>query len=374
MKNLFLTNLLFFLLVACQQEYVVIKVTNSLDFDRREEMVEVNIRQLNVDFAEKKYLLNDHKGQEIAYQLLRDNNQVYALIFQADIPAHSSVEYKFIEGTPAEVTSKTHARYVPERKDDFAWENDLSVYRMYGPALAGENPSNGVDLWLKRTADLIVDKFYHDELVDGLSYHVDHGLGLDCYTVGHTLGAGGIAPYTDKLWIGDHYNRFAVIENGPLRSVFALTYDSVKVSHDYYTQTITITVDAGSLLNKAVVRYEGANQPMKLAGGIVLHNGEGDRYTDPENQLIAYAENAVSNAGIASGRNYVGVYLPQKEVQIKEEANHLLIMNDYKPGTEFVYYFGGGWSQWHYPTDKAWFDAMVRFSQTKTSPLQVVLL
>ena len=41
---------------------------------------------------------------------------------------------------------RVFGRFVPERKDDFAWENEYAAFRMYGPALAPENPSNGVDM------------------------------------------------------------------------------------------------------------------------------------------------------------------------------------------------------------------------------------
>ena len=33
------------------------------------------------------------------------------------------------------VKAKVYGRYVPERKDDFAWENEYAAFRMYGPAL-----------------------------------------------------------------------------------------------------------------------------------------------------------------------------------------------------------------------------------------------
>lgn len=43
-------------------------------------------------------------------------------------------------------TSSAFCRQVPERMDDFAWENDRGAFRMYGPAL-WENPK-----YLDRTA------------------------------------------------------------------------------------------------------------------------------------------------------------------------------------------------------------------------------
>ena len=57
-------------------------------------------------------------------------------------------------------SAKVYGRYVPERKDDFAWENEYAAFRMYGAALKPENPSNGVDLWLKNSPALVIDTMY----------------------------------------------------------------------------------------------------------------------------------------------------------------------------------------------------------------------
>jgi len=369
-KNLF-SLLVAVLLLSCSSNPRTIAVNNFADFDRLGEMVEVKIAGTNCDFNSKTFVLEDENGTEVPYQILSKNNRAHTLIFPANVLAKSSSSYTLTEGTPEEVEAKVFARYIQERKDDFAWENDLAAYRMYGPALAAENPSNGVDLWLKRTEDLIIDKFYHDELVNGLSYHVDHGQGLDCYKVGHTLGAGGIALYTDKLWVGNHYTQQEILENGPLRSIFKLTYDSVKVDNRFYKQTITITVDAGSILNKAIVRFEGTDMPMKIASGIFLHDNQGTQFVDTNNNIIAYAEDAVSDAGIPSGQNYVGIHMPGINVETMQEGEHLLVLSDYTAGNEFTYYFGGGWSEWGFPADDDWFTALLLFAQSITNPLSI---
>jgi len=47
-------------------------------------------------------------------------------------------------------------RLVPERKDDFTWENNRSAFRLYGPALKATGEiSNGMDFWAEtyRKAD-----------------------------------------------------------------------------------------------------------------------------------------------------------------------------------------------------------------------------
>jgi len=371
MKNIFLI-LVSFLLVSCTAKPIKITVENTLDFDRKGEMVEVQIKSLKADFTAQSYVLKDEKGQEVPYQLLMGGTDSL-LIFQADVPAGKSSVYTLEKGTPAPVVAKTHARFVPERKDDFAWENDFAAYRMYGPALAPENPSDGVDLWVKCTDSLIVDKFYADELERGISYHVNHGLGLDCYDVGHTMGAGGITPYTTQAWIGNHYDRYEVQAAGPLRSVFTLTYDSAQVDSVYYKKILTITSDAGSMMNKGVVRYEGPETQMKLAAGIFLHKDKGQLFTDETKQVIAYAENAVSQAGVPQGQNYVGVYIPGADGGTLEENSHFMLLNNYTAGKDFTYYFAGGWSQWKFPTADDWFKATEQFSKEKQTPLKVTI-
>ena len=75
--------------------------------------------------------------------------------------------------SPKEQQPKVYGRYVPERKDDFAWENEYAAFRLYGPALKPENPSNGVDLWLKNSPALVIDTMYGRELKDHRPYHIN---------------------------------------------------------------------------------------------------------------------------------------------------------------------------------------------------------
>lgn len=358
--------------VVAQQRIVVF---NPSTIDRKAEMVEVKVADLKVSFQHKTYVLKNANSVEVPYQFVSNGQKTpQKLIFQADVKAKKTTIFTLSEGNPMLVQPKTYACFVPERKDDFAWENDLCAYRMYGPALANENPSNGVDIWLKNTTNLVVDKRYSNELQKGISYHVDHGDGLDCYKVGHTLGAGGIAPYVNgKLWVGNHYSSYKIIETGPLRSTFSLTYDSVIVGTDVFKQTITITTSAGTFLNKALVRYEGLKQTIKLAGGIFLHDNKGVGTEDAKNGFVAYAENAVSDAKLPVGRNYVGVYMPVKATQVTKDDTHLLLLTDYTIGTDFTYYFGGGWSKWVFKTDKDWSDAMLQFSISQKQPLKVTI-
>lgn len=365
--TLLLTNTV--IVTSCSRQKKIF-IYNDLNIAREYEMAEVALSSLGIK-KESDFIILDNKGKEVPYQILYSTKKV---IFPVTIAANDSAIYTFKKGTPKEIPSKTYGRQVRERKDDFAWENDRIAFRMYGPALAKENPSNGVDVWLKRTENLIVNKFYKDELENGKSYHIDHGKGLDCYKVGHTLGAGGIAPYIDSiLWVGNHYNRFKIIEEGPLRVSFTLEYDTLTVVSQNLRQYITISLDAGKQLNKAVVKYDGQISDMQLAAGIFLHDKIGVTKTSIEKGYIAYAEDAVSDANVPSGRNYIGVILPKGINTIKTQNKHLLAIAKHNIEREFVYYFGAGWSKWGFPADNDWFAYMEKQVILVQNPLRVVV-
>jgi hypothetical protein len=373
-KTVFLIFALFPLLSTfyCQQ---IIIVTNITGIERKGEMVEVNISDLKSTLFSKPFFLKNRSNHEVDYQLIYNGNiKPQILIFQADVKAKSSTTYTLTVGQPTIVKPKTFARFVPERKDDIAWENDMAAYRMYGPALANENPSNGVDYWAKCTNNLVVDQRYKDDVYNKISYHVDHGLGLDFYKVGHTLGCGGVAPYVNgKLCVGSHFSRYKIIEVGPLRSIFSLEYDSVEVGNSIYREELTITTTAGSLLNKGTVRFIGAYQKMELAAGIYLHDVPGVLKQNVVNGTSGYAEVATSDAKVPAGRDYIGVFIPAKVNKAFTEGEHALVTSSYRPGDSFTYYFGAGWSKWHYPTDNDWFAALNQFRETTCSPLKVTI-
>src|SRR5205085_8225450 len=93
----------------------------------------------------------------------------------------------------------TYSRFVPERIDDYAWENDRVAFRTYGPVTQriveegkpGGTLSSGLDCWLKRVPYPVIDKWYKKS-IEGGSYHKDEGEGYDPYHVGLSRGCGGI--------------------------------------------------------------------------------------------------------------------------------------------------------------------------------------
>ncbi len=110
---------------------------------------------------------------------------------QLSVKAGQTKKVLFKYGKRLALIHKTYGRYVPERKDDFAWENDKIAFRMYGKALENtpKEMAYGMDVWVKRTDRLILNERYSRG-----EYHIDHGDGMDYYHVGLTLGAGNMMP------------------------------------------------------------------------------------------------------------------------------------------------------------------------------------
>ena len=256
------------------------------------------------------------------------------------------------------VQPKVYGRYVPERKDDFAWENEYAAWRMYGPALKAENPSNGVDLWLKASPELVVDSFYYREHVLGLPYHINYGKGLDCYKVGHTCGAGGlIVLANDTTWIGGPYDRWTILEQTPERFVFRLEYDSLLVDGHILQEAITITAEAGEPMNRAEVVLTGEyDGELLVGGGIYMHDTIDHFEVYEELGTVYYEEDALSdktaakmnydfNGSTSQGRIYLTVRTPDATVTDIQDGN-LIAVKDYQLGDTLIYFFGATWSEW----------------------------
>ncbi|MBQ1636581.1 MAG: DUF4861 family protein, partial [Bacteroidales bacterium] len=87
-------------------------------------------------------------------------------------------------------------RFVPERSDDFVFENNLIAGRFYGEALEGNPTSPGIDIWVKLPGRLVANEWYKGAMEDPDYYHHDHG-GKDCYKVAVSLGGGASSPLID---------------------------------------------------------------------------------------------------------------------------------------------------------------------------------
>ncbi len=164
-------------------------------------------------------------------------------------------------------------RFVPERQDDFAWENDKVAFRVYGPAAPVEGHSSGIDAWLKRVDYAIVNKWYQAHL-DGVSYHIDHGEGYDPYHTGTSRGVGGSAIWIDNTAHAAHtFIEFEVIENGGDQVVFKLLYEwRTPIGHITENKTVSLTLGSQLYEVESEFMLDGRPTSVPVAVGLTTHD------------------------------------------------------------------------------------------------------
>lgn len=397
--------------VACTDERAInITVSNPISLDRNNEMVEVSMEDITSglqlpDTAE--IIVLDENNQQVPYQVTYDGK----LIFPASVKANAQSAYTVKAGMPEVMDVRACGRVYPERMDDIAWENDRAAYRAYGPALQARGErAYGYDVFTKSVEEPVVEARYKMELdpevraqIDSLrkagkqdeakalqntiSYHVDHGNGMDVYNVGPTLGGGTTAFYVDDAIIYPYcYENQEILDNGPLRFTAKLTFTPLTVKVDSnVVETRVITLDEGSQLNKTVISYTNTNEVLPLATGLVLHEADGGiNAADVAKGYIAYAD-PTNKPDAGNGIIYVGAVFPAnvKEAGVvmfpKDEAEkigaygHVLAVSDYEPNAEYVYYWGSGWSKYGFESMEAWTNYLDEYAQRVRNPLVITV-
>ena len=298
--------------------------------------------------------------REVPIQLERlGGREVRNLLFPVFIQARDSAVYRVEKVKRIVYPSRTFGRHVPERKDDFAWENDRIAFRAYGKTLESTNENaHGFDVWVKRTRSLVIDDRYRRN-----DYHEDHGDGLDYYSVGFTLGAGNIAPFwKDSVWYPGNYSRWEVLDNGPLRTTFRLHYDPVTLNGVRLSHTKTVSLDAGTYMNRITVQYDfDGTDSIPVAIGIVLRKDPGVIMADEQAGLMSYWEPAHPKYGTTG----VAVTGPFGR-RIRTRGNQLLMDLKLANGQAFTYHAGACWDREGVFKDDASWVAWVRGFQGST--------
>jgi len=356
-----------------KRDAVKIAITNTSGINRQETLVELPYTDIvkKLDKATRKTfkVINLLNMQEIPYQLIYEGGkEVKKIVFLVSVIPGGNITASIVAGTPATIPVKAYGRYVPERKDDYAWENDKIAFRMYGPALdkfPKEN-AHGIDVWGKRTKDMVIDQWYKLD-----NYHHDNGQGLDFYSVGLTLGAGDIAPYIgDSIWFSAKYKTYKVLDNGPLRTSFQLIYDAWQANGRAVSVTKTISLDAGSQLNKMSVQYTFKGKELPVAVGLVKRATAGTVLLDEKNGVMGYWEPQHGEDGTIG----TGCVFTTPTAQLLTNKIHLLAPGVATNNQAFEYYAGASWSKGGAITDaRQWFTYLEHFAKGLKAPLKVTV-
>ena len=371
------------LMASCAPTPVSIHLTNNLSIVRQNETVEVLIADLPEPLSSKIDKIGVYDPLENTFlttQLIDvdQDGKMDQLIFQPQLAPSSQKTFHLKEQPDKpEAVEYCFSRIVPTRIDDYTWENDKVAFRTYGPraqALVEEGKeggiiSSGIDCWLKKVSYPVINKWYKASEEEGISYHEDHGEGLDNYHVGISRGAGGLAikGADDQYFVSKNFTAHKTLATGPLRTLFQLDYADWQGPQGMIKEQKTISLDYGNNLMKIEVSIQGTDH---IAAGISLQENHGG-IIDKNNLLIFkqnHFETILSNVILTPQKHFKSqhIYNPQ----IKDQ-NHLFL--DLKIlNQSLVYYVGFYWSESNQFADhEAWEAHLDHLAIKIENPIQL---
>lgn len=360
------------------QGQLAVTAVNKLSMARPSQTIELTAKDLT-SLGEKdlnKIHVSDSAGKELLCQAVdTDYDELHkpdVVIFQADFAANQTRTFVVSAGKKQEYTKddfKAYGRFVRERFDDFAWENDLIAHRTYGKALItwkGEPlTSSAIDIWTKRTSRLVINDWY---MVD--NYHADAGEGMDNYSAGPSRGVGGSGIWSNnQLYVSQNFVDSRVLTNGPIRVMFELVYEPFEVSGAKVSQVLRISLDAGSQLDHFETFYKSqANEPMSVAIGLKKFKDE-QKEINAERGWIAIWEPSEKNQGM---QGVAAIFDAQKfNRQAEDKLNNLIVL---KAGSDkpVSYWAGFAWDRaGKITSDKTWKEYVDTFARGLRSPIEV---
>jgi len=361
---------------------LTVKAVNKLAFARPGQTIELSARDLAplAGTELQKIHVRDAAGKELLCQAVDTDfdarHRPDIVIFQADFAPAETKTFTVLAG-PKQVYTKAqfraHGRFVRERFDDFAWENDRIAHRMYGKGLetwAGEPlTSSTVDIWSKRVPTMVIDEWY---MVD--NYHADTGQGADFYSAGRSRGCGGNGLWADgKLWVSSNFVGSRVLANGPLRVMFELVYDAFDVNGMKVSEVKRITLDAGSNLDRfqSLYKIQAGQGPLTSAVGLKKVAGQTKQF-NAERGWLAVWQRMEKNQGM---QGVAVVADPKALVKEAEDPPNLLVLLKVAAESRASYWAGFGWDKsGQFADGEAWETYVDRFAQGLQSPIELSVL
>lgn len=368
------------------QKPLTVTVTNGLGFGRNE-VVAISKKDLTALLkitAETAIgVKNQATGQWETIQWI-DNDAdgtTDELLFMATVKAYGTGQYiiEDAHGNRApESKAVAYSRFVPERTDDYTWENDKVAFRTYGPDAQQRAEqkrkngtlSSGIDLWLKRTPEPVIDKWYAGYKTDPMFYHKDRGEGYDPYHVGASRGTGGTGVWIkDSLQVSKNFTGCKTIAAGPLRTVFELYY--APYSENVITETKRISLDLGSNFSKFEISYASQKPLPNYAVGITLHENKGKTTIVTNKGYFAHHE-TIDGAYLGEGLVFVPAVVEnafQNKSKTKDQSNLVVLT---KPSGSVTYYAGFAWEKGGQAKNADEWEALLRRqAEIMESPLTV---
>ncbi len=335
---------------AGAERSAVVTVKNPLDLSRPSETIVLQVaglqKLLPVDDVRKVHVRDAASGMDLLIQAVdvNDDGKFEEFLFQADLAPLETRRFVLTIGerqVPRREDFKAYGRFVQERRDDFAWENDRIAHRMYGAALEtwAQEPltSSAVDVWTKSVRKLVINDWY---MVD--DYHQDHGEGADLYSAGSTRGCGGNGIWAGgKLYSSANFHGSRLLANGPIRVMFELSYPAWDVNGVRISEVKRITLDAGQNLDRFESRYTLEGNPTDVQYAIGIRKA-------PNSTKVANRDAGTLRTWepLKGGELGCGIVInPASLVDFTEDKSNYLVLANFPAKSAVVYYAGFGWNK-----------------------------
>lgn len=378
-----------FLAIGCSEkkENKKISIENNLSIERNSEIIELSKSDLKIDDLTS-VGVKEVQSSELQITQLVDNDgdgTMDVLLFQPKVKGNSKNIYEIVEIKKEERPESElvcYSRFVPERTDDYTWENDKVAFRVYGPVAQqiqesgkkGGTLSSGVDAWLKKVEYPIINKWYHEELVSKVSsYHKDTGEGCDNFHVGVSRGVGGIAVKNeDEFYYSKNYTKWRTITTGPLRTSFYLEYESWDAGGKLIKESKIVSLDKGNNFSKFETSIEGSES---ISVGLTLHEKDGEVVGNVGNGWVSYWQphlgSELGTAIVAAKGTFKD--FEKYDVETKDLSNAYAHLN--VSGSKVTYYAGFAWKESkQYPTQESWEAHLNLVSEQINNPLILKLV
>ncbi|NND07747.1 MAG: DUF4861 family protein [Saprospiraceae bacterium] len=388
---LILCSLLSGLFISCGQSDTarkIIVVENLLDLDRSFETIELTKESLGLDMQDKleNFGIRDRVSQaSVTTQYMDSDSDGLAdiLLFQPVVDAMATREFELFgltSGVKEDTLHACYSRFVPERTDDYAWENNRVAFRTYGPTAQnlkeegkpGGTLSSGIDAWLKKIDYPIINKWYEKETTDKGSYHEDTGEGLDNFHVGASRGIGGTAVKRNAAYyFSKNFTSWRTIATGPIRTSFILDYAGWDAAGNEIKEEKHISLDYGSNLSKFEISIQGVDT---LSVGLTLHENDGETTINEQEGWLSYwqphEESELGSGIVVPGGSLDGY---EKYVTEEKDLSNLYAHIKVKEG-KVSYYAGFAWKESvQYETKEEWVQYLTQFARRINTPLSITI-
>lgn len=369
-----------------KEKGITIKVKNVLNKERSFETVTLSKSFLNSTNLKNLGVRDKKTGNLLVTQLVDNDGDgtMDDLLFQPVVAAKSTQEFEVIVIADQEKPRSNewcYSRFVPERTDDYTWENNKVAFRVYGPVaqkmiednVKGGTLSSGVDAWLKRVEYPVINKWYKKTTEKTGSYHEDTGEGLDNFHVGASRGVGGLAVKSNgAYYYSKNYTEYKTITTGPIRTSFYLKYEDWDANGKKIIESKIISLDLGSHMTKFETSLEGSKT---ISAGLTLHEKHGKVTGNKKKGWVSYYEpiddSEIGTAIVASKKQFCD--FETYDTPTKDLSNayaHLKVKNK-----KVVYYAGFAWKkQGDYKNAQEWQEYLNQFSENINHPLVVSLV